>query len=116
MSSFLDSLVDWWRRRRRNSARIDRVERYSSAAALPERLGRHVLAIAGDPSAWAVMECPCGNGHRLKVRIRAQGDATVWTIDDGDGGPSLRPSVDFDSAERRCHFWLREGRVKWVSD
>lgn len=116
MNDVLSWFIDWWRRRRRNSARIDRVERYSSASVLPEHLNRHVVAIAGDPPAWAVMECPCGNGHRLKVRVRARDHATVWILDEGVDGPSLRPSIDFNSAERRCHFWLRNGRVTWVDD
>jgi hypothetical protein len=109
-------LIDWWRRRRRNAARINRIRTYPSAASLPNRLGRHVLAVAGNPPAWAVIECPCGTGHRLRVRIRPHGNATVWELREKAGGPSLYPSVDFGSADRRCHFWLDQGRVRWVQD
>lgn len=109
-------LIDWWRRRRRNAARINRIRTYPSAAGLPKQLGRHVLAVAGDPAAWAVMECPCGTGHRLRLRIRPHGNDTVWELRDDAGGPSLYPSVDFDSADRRCHFWLDHGRVRWAQD
>lgn len=108
--------IDWWRRRSRNSAKVHRVRAYPSAAALPDQLGRHQLAIAGDPPAWAVMECPCGNGHRIQVRIRPFCHAAVWALKEGRRGPSLHPSVDFDSAGRRCHFWLHHGRVRWVKD
>jgi len=110
------ALIDWWRRTRRNAARIDEVQIYPSAASLPAQLGRHVIAVAGDPPAWAVMECPCGTGHRLKMRIRPHGNAVVWNLSETDGGPSLRPSVDFNGLDRRCHFWLDSGRVRWVRD
>jgi hypothetical protein len=116
MTSITGNVIDWWRRRRWNAARINKIHTYPSAAALPAQLGRHVLAIAGDPAAWAVMECPCGNGHRLQVRVRPHGNAAVWDVQENDRGPSLYPSVDFDSAERRCHFWLDQGRVRWVRD
>ena len=105
--------IDWWRRHHQGSPKIHRVRIYESAAALPDQLPRRVLAVAGDPAAWAVMECPCGTGHQLKVRIRAHGQATVWDLNQTEGRPTLDPSVDFDSKGRRCHFWLRNGRVIW---
>lgn len=107
-------LIDWWRRHHRGSPKIHKVRFYSSAAALPDQLPRRVLAVAGDPAAWAVMECPCGTGHQLKVRIRAHGLASVWDLTHTHPGPSLYPSVDYDALDRRCHFWLRNGRVAWV--
>jgi Family of unknown function (DUF6527) len=109
----LNRLIDWWRRHHRGSPKIHKVRIYKSAAALPEQLPRRVLAIAGDPAAWAVMECPCGTGHQLKVRIHTCGQAAVWDLTHDDGGPSLYPSVDYDATHRRCHFWLRNGRVTW---
>lgn len=116
MTSITGDLIDWWRRHRRNAARIDKIRMYPATAAMPEKLDRHVLALAGDPVAWAVMECPCGSGHRLQVRIQPQGKATVWDMRETDRGPSLYPSVDFDSPDRRCHFWLDQGRIRWVRD
>lgn len=110
------ALIDWWRRTRRNAARIDAVHTYASAASLPAQLGRHVIAVAGDPPAWAVMECPCGTGHQLRIRIRPHGNIAAWHLSETKRGPSLRPSVDFDTTDRRCHFWLDEGRVRWVRD
>lgn len=110
------ALIDWWRRTRRNAARIDTLRTYPSTASLPAQLGRHDIAIAGDPPAWAVMECPCGTGHRLQIRIRPNRNAPVWQLTEINGGPTLRPSVDFDAPDRRCHFWLDRGRVKWVQD
>lgn len=114
MISATNHLIDWWRRHHRGSPKIDKVCFYESAASLPDQLPRRALAVAGDPAAWAVMECPCGTGHRLQVRIRPNAQATVWDLTQPDGRPSLSPSVDYDSGGRRCHFWLRKGRVTWV--
>lgn len=116
MNLFAGRLIDWWRRRQGNSPRIDKVRTYSTVATMPAQLDRHVLALAGEPATWAVMECPCGHGHRLQIRIRRHESSAVWRIDETDDGPSLFPSVDFASPTRRCHFWLDRGRVKWVKD
>lgn len=116
MNRVVNQTIDWWRRRRRNAAKIDKQRAYPSAATMPDQINRHVLAIAGDPPAWAVMECPCGHGHRLQIRIRPHRTAVVWKLTSDHGAPSLYPSVDFDSNERRCHFWLDSGRVRWVVD
>ena len=107
-------IIDWWRRHHRGSPMIHKVRSYESASAMPEKLPRRVLAVAGDPVAWAVMECPCGTGHQLKVRIRPHRRGQVWKLTDVKGRPTLHPSVDFDSTGHRCHFWLRNGRVFWV--
>jgi hypothetical protein len=116
MNKVAGALIDWWRRNHRNAARINRVRNYPSAADVPAQLGRHVIAIAGDPPSWAVLQCPCGTGHRLNIRLRSHGNAPVWQISKTDSGPSLRPSIDSDAPDRRCHFWLEKGRVRWVRD
>jgi hypothetical protein len=38
-----------------------------------------------------------------------------WTLVDEARGIHLHPSID-SVAERRCHFWLRHGRVQWVDE
>lgn len=109
-------LIDWWRRRRITAPRVDRVERYASQAELPESLPRHQLAVVGSVQSpkWLVLECPCGDGHRLQVNLSGVRHP-CWRLIDTGTGPSVSPSIDFDSIERRCHFWIREGRVRWSS-
>jgi len=110
-------LTDWWRRRRRGHPRVDEVCFYASQAELPEDLPRHQLAVVGTPESpkWLILECPCGNGHQLRVNL-SHGRAPWWELD-LDGAPSVRPSIDLrEEPLRRCHFWIASGRVTWSPD
>jgi uncharacterized protein DUF6527 len=60
---------------------------------------------------WLVLECPCGEGHRLQVNLSAARQPS-WRLVDLETGPNVFPSVDFDALKRRCHFWIRNGRVR----
>lgn len=108
-------LIDWWRRRRLTEPQLDQLEYYGSQAELPESLPRHQLAIVGVPESpkWLVLECPCGTGHRLSVNL-AVSRQPRWRVVEAGLGPNIHPSIDFDGSERRCHFWVRDGRVHWV--
>lgn len=108
--------IDWWRRRRFSTPRIPKIRRYDATSALPTKLPRREIAVAGTPATWAALECPCGNGHRLMVRIRPHDRMNTWTLSDQAPGPSLHPSIDSVTDQRRCHFWLRDGRVHWADD
>jgi hypothetical protein len=109
-------MIDWWRRRRRGSPRVDEVRWYASHAELPESLPRHRVAVIGAPHRpkWLVLECPCGTGHRLEVNL-SPSRRPFWILG-LDPGPSVEPSIDLRDAHRRCHFWLLEGRVRWTPD
>lgn len=109
-------LVDLWRRVIPGSPRIDTVVWFESHSDIPDRLPRHTLALIGgrrDRPKWAALECPCGTAHRIAVPLRRSGGPN-WEVSlDANGVPSVKPSVD-DQGERRCHFWLRSGRVAWA--
>lgn len=116
MSNLYGTLIDWWRRHRWSTPRIANVRRYDAASAMPARLPRRQIAVAGTPPTWAALECPCGHGHRLMVRIRPHDRMHTWQITEQESGPSMQPSIDSVTDQRRCHFWLRDGRVHWVDD
>lgn len=40
----------------------------------------------------------------------------AWQLISQGTRPSLRPSIDYERIERRCHFWLRDGKVQWCRD
>jgi hypothetical protein len=108
-------IIDWWRRRRMTRPRLDRVRSYARRADLPANLPRHELAVLGDPVSpkWLLLECPCGNGHRLQIDLDAR-HAPNWRLE--RRGPDVYPSIDYRGPERRCHFWLKDGRVRWALD
>lgn len=108
-------LTDWWRRRGWTKPRISEVSWYQSQAELPDELPRHCLALIGEPDGpkWLVLECPCGHGHRLQVNLSSS-RYPLWVVE--EEGPSVTPSIDLRGPLRRCHFWLRDGRVYWTRD
>lgn len=108
------SAIDLWRRLRLTRPRIDEVVYVESPTDVPEDIGRHTLVVVGTPAyqKWAMLECPCGHGHRLAVSLQRSHE-TYWRLVLDDGQPSLVPSID-SLADRRCHFVLRNGRVRWV--
>jgi len=110
-------VIDWWRRRRWTRPRIDQIRWYRTHADLPDDLPRHELAAVGSPEKpkWFVLECPCGTGHRIQVNASTH-HRPRWSLTTHRDKPSLRPSVDFDEPTRRCHFWLRDGGVRWVGN
>ncbi len=116
MTGTYGNLIDWWRRRGRSTPRIRKIRQYEETSALPDKLPRREIAVAGTPPTWAAMECPCGTGHRLMVRIRPHSRVNAWDLDTGGTGPTLHPSIDSVIGQKRCHFWLRDGRVRWVPD
>ncbi len=60
----------------------------------------------------AVFDCPCRTGHRLMVNL----DRTrhpFWRIE-SRRPLSIRPSIDDITSERRCHFIIRDGKLRWA--
>jgi hypothetical protein len=111
------AVVDWWRRRRLTTPRIDRVERFEARTSVPDPVRRHTVAVVerdGLPM-WAIFECPCGNGHTLLVNL-SRTRRPAWSLTADSRGPSLAPSIDFADGKRRCHFWLQHGRARFTPD
>jgi hypothetical protein len=102
--------------------RLGRVRATSTVASVldvPERLcARQAVVVRPDGLAeqWLAFDCPCRERHRLLVNL-SEGRRPRWTLVLGRrGAVTLAPSVDSHSADGRCHFWLRDGRVTWARD
>lgn len=100
---------DWLPRRRwRVVAQVE------AADEVPRRLPRRGAVVAGpdrEPH-WLVFDCPCRGGHRVMLNLDKRRRPS-WAL--AERRPlTIRPSVDDHTAERRCHFLVREGRVRWV--
>jgi hypothetical protein len=105
----------WLRRTNIYTGPIAKLKAYGEYDSLPTVPRAGELAIAGtlQKPKWALLDCPCGNGHTILLSLQA---TTIphWSLTLGKSRrPTLAPSVD-RVAERRCHFWLQDGRVTWV--
>lgn len=99
--------------RRRANSRFTGVVVVADRGGLPTVLNPRRIYQLGERGKWAVLDCPCG--RELELNLAHPGRAQ-WTLRaDEAGRPSLFPSVDYHGG-RRCHFWLRDGRVLWVSN
>ena len=85
-----------------------------SADNVPHKLPRNGAVLVGPPASpkWIVFNCPCRSGHRImlntdKARL-PNWSATV------QGRLTISPSIDFNPPTRRCHYFIQNGRVKWV--
>lgn len=87
-----------------------------SADDVPEALPRSGAVLVGSRALpkWIVFDCPCGRGHRIMLNT----DKTrlpYWSIT-VKGNLTISPSVDYAGAARRCHYFIRKGRVCWVPE
>lgn len=106
-------LIDAWRRSPLSRhPRLTVVKHVTNRSDLPIWLPRRQILLVGTPAKWAIMACPCGNGHIIDLNL-AHPDLPQWKID-GRFDPSVAPSVDVNDPYRRCHFWVRHGRVTWI--
>ncbi|MGH9280046.1 MAG: DUF6527 family protein [Acidimicrobiales bacterium] len=90
-----------------------RVMAVSGHSDVPSQLPRRKIVLVGSPPKWAVMACPCGHGHRIDLNL-AHGDRARWSVE-SHKRPWISPSVDIKNPARRCHFWLRDGQIHWVT-
>ena len=84
-----------------------------SGADVPENLpdrGVILVSNSGRPI-WAVFDCPCRAGHRLMVNLD-HARSPFWRIQSVDP-LSIYPSIDDVTSERRCHFVMYRGRIRW---
>ena len=81
---------------------------------VPDRLPDRGVVLVGRPgrSTWAVFDCPCRAGHRLMVNLDSARHP-YWRVDSLKP-LSIRPSIDDITPERRCHFIVRRGKIRWV--
>lgn len=63
---------------------------------------------------WAVMSCPCGCGERLEISLRSS-HSPSWQFNSKAGRVTLYPSVWLSEKACGSHFWVRDGRIEWVT-
>ncbi|WP_350356539.1 DUF6527 family protein [Methylocystis iwaonis] len=88
----------------------------SSADEVPQRLPRNAIVLVGDLRhiKWIVFDCPCRTGHRIMLNsdpVRRP----YWTLN-ASSRLGIYPSVDYRGTDRRCHYFVRNGKIIWTKD
>lgn len=84
---------------------------------VPDRLPRNGAVLVGSERKpkWLVFDCPCLGGHRVMLNLDPR-RSPYWRIELSSPLLTLRPSVDFDSAGRHCHYLIKRGHTVWVRE
>ncbi|CAN7488942.1 DUF6527 family protein [Variovorax paradoxus] len=87
-----------------------------AADEIPERLPPKAAVLVGTRShpKWIAFDCPCKENHRIVVSLDPR-THPHWTAMSG-AKLSLLPSIDAWRGSRRCHYIVKDGRIRWVRD
>ena len=58
----------------------------------------------------AALSCACGCGHRVMLNLLDQHHLVI----EGEGLPTVTPSILVSDAPCLSHFFIRRGRVEWA--
>lgn len=85
-----------------------------AADEIPERLPRRGAVVVGGRARpkWIAFDCPCGTGHRIMLPTD-HAHSPHWKVTP-KGKLTIAPSIDYKARDKRCHYFIRDGRVKWT--
>lgn len=108
------SRIRWWQWLPIFGWRI--VVAVDAADEVPHSLPRNGAALVGSQAypKWLAFDCPCRTGHRIMISLD-RNRRPHWTVSDA-ARLSVRPSVDYQTAKQRCHYFVRNGRIDWAKD
>jgi hypothetical protein len=89
-----------------------------SADDIPDKLPPKAIVTVGSsgPVKWVSFDCPCRSGHRIMLNTDTA-RSPAWSIAKSPRGkPSISPSINYFDGRRRCHYFLRHGRIEWSGD
>jgi Family of unknown function (DUF6527) len=87
-----------------------------SADNIPPRLPRNGAVLVGPTTRpkWIAFDCPCRNGHRIMLSTdKLHSPHWATTV---QGQLTISPSIDYHQPKRRCHYFVRNGRISWVEE
>ncbi|MBI5323063.1 DUF6527 family protein [Bradyrhizobium sp.] len=93
------------------------IGKVESADEIPEKLPSNTAVAVGALTRpkWIAFDCPCRSGHRIMLNLD-RGRSPFWQISGVEGPLSLSPSVNYYDGRRRCHYFIRNGKVDWMKD
>lgn len=105
-----------WFKRSQGDLVFPKARAVGTISDVPDDLDQSVFYIAGTSSLpkWAVFICPCERPHRVTLSLQSS-HRPHWRVRIRSGRVTVWPSVDVRDW-RRCHYWIRDGRVQWVPD
>jgi hypothetical protein len=56
--------------------------------------------------------CACGCRNKVMTPL----GPTEWSFEEGNGQPTLRPSIGNWQWPCRSHYWITAGRVEWAGE
>lgn len=88
-----------------------------SADDIPSTMERNAAVLVGSSQypKWIAFDCPCGKGHRIMLNLD-RSRYPFWSAHQDRDRLSISPSVDYEDECRRCHYFIRNGKVIWVGD
>lgn len=66
-----------------------------------------------------LFNCPgCGNAHHVAARPNTLRNGASWEWNGSMDAPTFSPSVltNGDMPEHRCHCYVRDGKIQFLSD
>ncbi|MFC4859458.1 DUF6527 family protein [Actinophytocola glycyrrhizae] len=73
-----------------------------------------VVVRVGDRRTWIAFDCPRHHNERVMLNLSTR-RRPCWRIEQ-EPKLTLYPSVDAYHSGQRCHFWVRQGKPKWVEE
>ena len=104
--------ISWWQWLPIFGWRV--VANVEAADEIPDRLPRRGAVVVGarvHPK-WIAFDCPCGAGHRI-MHPTDRAHSPRWRVS-STRKLTITPSIYYKSCSRRCHYFIRDGRVKWT--
>lgn len=110
--------VEWFwglfspRRKRVDSFVLKVFDDRSAACAAAKATGVAALVRSGTKEKWLILACPCGCGGEIALNLM-KSHRPAWSARASvQGRLSVHPSIDATSCG--AHFWLVDGKVRWV--
>jgi hypothetical protein len=109
-------LVSWWNRLPWVGGKLRVVRIVAAADEVPDRLPPRGAVLVGslERPTWVAFDCPCVDRHRVMLNLDSRRRPT-WTMQSSNP-LSLHPSIDEFRDQKRCHYFIRGGKVQWVPD
>jgi Family of unknown function (DUF6527) len=109
-------LCSWWDRLPRPRGKLRVMQIVAAADEIPDYLPRKGAVVVGSAEnpTWVAFDCPCAERHRVMLNLDPR-RRPAWTMQ-SPAPLTLRPSIDELRDQKRCHYFIHEGKIRWVPD